>query len=80
VAPGTDGFKFVGIMAILAIIGFVCVIPIMFSEGVRTPEIIDRGLDMFTICVPPAIPAALTCGAVFAVARLKKAKIFCIAP
>lgn len=35
---------------------------------------------MFTICVPPAIPAALTCGAVFAVSRLKKAKIFCIAP
>ena len=41
---------------------------------------IDRSLDLLTICVPPALPAAVTCGVVFAIRRLKKEKIFCISP
>jgi cation-transporting ATPase 13A3/4/5 len=75
-----DGIKFVAIMALTAIVGFLCVVPQMIKIGTEMDNIIDRGLDMFTICIPPAIPAALSCGAVFAVNRLKKAKIFCIAP
>jgi cation-transporting P-type ATPase 13A2 len=30
--------------------------------------------------VPPALPAAMTVGTVFAINRLKKKKIFCISP
>jgi cation-transporting P-type ATPase 13A2 len=30
--------------------------------------------------VPPALPAAMTVGTVFAISRLKKKKIFCISP
>ena len=41
---------------------------------------IDRSLDLITITVPPALPAAMTCGTVFAISRLKKSKIFCISP
>ena len=48
--------------------------------GTSTVEIIVRGLDLFTISIPPALPIALTIGVVFAVARLKKKKISCIAP
>jgi len=67
-------------MALLAVFGFLCTLPLMIKGGADTQTIVDRSLDMFTICVPPAIPAALSCGVVFAVGRLKKAKIFCIAP
>jgi cation-transporting ATPase 13A2 len=67
-------------MALLAVVGFLCTLPMMIKSGADTETIVDRSLDMFTICVPPAIPAALSCGVVFAVNRLKKSKIFCIAP
>ena len=39
-----------------------------------------RTLDIITIVVPPALPAALTVGTVYAQNRLKKAGIFCISP
>lgn len=37
-------------------------------------------LDLITIVVPPALPAAMTIGAVHALLRLKKSSIFCISP
>jgi cation-transporting P-type ATPase 13A2 len=43
-------------------------------------QIILRGLDLYTIAIPPALPIALTIGVVFAVSRLKDAQISCIAP
>ena len=39
-----------------------------------------RSLDVVTILVAPALPAALTVGTVYAIARLKKKKIHCISP
>ena len=41
---------------------------------------IDRSLDLITITVPPALPAAMTVGTVLSISRLKKCKIFCISP
>ena len=38
-----------------------------------------RGFDLITIVVPPALPIAISIGTVYAVARLKKNNIFCIA-
>jgi cation-transporting ATPase 13A3/4/5 len=35
---------------------------------------------VITIAVPPALPAALSAGLVYAQNRLKKANIFCISP
>lgn len=35
---------------------------------------------MITIAVPPALPAALTVGIVFAQSRMKKSDIYCISP
>lgn len=43
-------------------------------------EIILRTLDIITIVVPPALPAAMTIGTVYSQNRLKKLKIFCISP
>lgn len=43
-------------------------------------KIIIRGLDIITIVVPPALPAAMTVGIWYAQRRLKKKEIFCISP
>lgn len=42
--------------------------------------IIIESLDIITITVPPALPAAMTAGIVYAQRRLKKIGIFCISP
>lgn len=63
----SDGYLFVGIMAVIAVLGFLATMPLMIRAGTEIPELIDRSLDLFTICVPPALPAAMTCGVVFAI-------------
>jgi cation-transporting ATPase 13A3/4/5 len=42
--------------------------------------IFKRTIDVITIAVPPALPAALSAGLVYAQNRLKKDNIFCISP
>jgi cation-transporting ATPase 13A3/4/5 len=42
--------------------------------------IFKRTIDVITIAVPPALPAALSAGLVYAQNRLKKNNIFCISP
>jgi len=42
--------------------------------------IVQRVLDIVTIAVPPALPAAMTVGSIYAQNRLKKQGIFCISP
>ena len=42
--------------------------------------IILKSLDLITICVPPALPAAMTVGVAIAIWWLKKASIICISP
>ena len=67
-------------MAILAAVGIAMTIPLQYNLGVPVKIIIDRGLDLITVTVPPALPAAMSCGIVFAINRLKKKDIFCISP
>ena len=43
-------------------------------------DIIVRSLDLVTITVPPALPAALAMGIVFAQRRLVTQSIYCISP
>ena len=76
----SDGFKFVGIMAILALVGIIVTIPLQVDQGVPVAIVVDRGLDLITVTVPPALPAAMSCGIVFAINRLKSQSIFCISP
>ena len=72
--------KFIFGMGILAVLGFLLTLPAMIEMGYSTWSIIDRALNLVSITVPPALPAALTAGTVFALARLKKKKINCISP
>lgn len=43
-------------------------------------DIIDKCLDIITVTVPPALPTAMSVGISFAISRLTKKSIFCIAP
>lgn len=52
--------------------------PSTFQVPAKT--IVIESLDIVTITVPPALPAAMTAGIVFAQRRLKRVGIFCISP
>jgi len=62
-----DGMKFVAIMASIAVLGFCCICPILVIKGEDARTFIDRSLNLIVIAVPPALPAAMSCGMVFAV-------------
>lgn len=47
---------------------------------VKWQTIVIRALDLITVIVPPALPATLSIGISFAIARLRKFGIFCISP
>lgn len=77
----SDSLKFVGIMALIAFTGFLITLPSMLSDPTLTTiYIVDKSLNLVTITIPPALPAAMTCGTLFAIVRLKKMNIFCISP
>ncbi|ESN93246.1 hypothetical protein HELRODRAFT_89193 [Helobdella robusta] len=75
-----DAFKFVGVLALVACIGMIYTIVLMVKKGESLSLIIIRSLDLVTIVIPPALPAAMTVGIVFAQKRLKQSQIFCINP
>lgn len=74
-----DALIFVGAMAVVSLIGFAITFPTLIKNN-STDWVINKCLDMVTICVPPALPATLSVGVSFAISRLKKSKIFCISP
>ena len=75
-----DSFRYIGVMAFVAVLGFIASFINFIRLGVEWHVIIVRALDLITIVVPPALPATLTIGTNFALSRLKKKQIFCISP
>jgi predicted P-type ATPase len=75
-----DSIKFVMALAVLAVFGVIYSLTINLVNHYDVGETIFRSLDVVTILVPPALPAALTVSTVYAIARLKKQKISCISP
>ncbi|XP_061189779.1 polyamine-transporting ATPase 13A3-like [Saccostrea echinata] len=75
-----DTYIFVAILAGIAGIGFIYTVVLMVQESELFEDIFLRSMDLITIAVPPALPAALTIGIVFAQSRLKKSQIYCISP
>uniref|UniRef100_A0AAX7VJ02 Cation-transporting P-type ATPase N-terminal domain-containing protein n=1 Tax=Astatotilapia calliptera TaxID=8154 RepID=A0AAX7VJ02_ASTCA len=68
-----DAVKFLLILASVALIGTIYIF-------VTWAELVIRSLDIVTIAVPPALPAAITTGTIYAQRRLKQRGIFCISP
>ncbi|KAJ5953419.1 hypothetical protein N7454_000315 [Penicillium verhagenii] len=75
-----DSFRYIAVMAIVALCGFVASFINFVRLGLSWHLIIVRALDLITIVVPPALPATLSIGTNFALSRLKKQSIFCISP
>ncbi|ODM87469.1 putative cation-transporting ATPase 13A3 [Orchesella cincta] len=82
-----DSYKFVAALACIAIIGFIYSVVLKVNDinqrvnrGVSLREIIIDSLDLITIVVPPALPAAMTVGRLYAQRRLQSKGIYCISP
>uniref|UniRef100_A0A3Q3X418 Cation-transporting P-type ATPase N-terminal domain-containing protein n=1 Tax=Mola mola TaxID=94237 RepID=A0A3Q3X418_MOLML len=75
-----DAAKFLLILGVFALIGTIYSFVIIFRSNASWVEVVIRSLDIVTIVVPPALPAALTTGPIYAQSRLKSQGIFCISP
>lgn len=75
-----DAFRYISVMAGIALLGFIASFINFVRLGLAWHLIVVRALDLITIVVPPALPATLTIGTNFALARLKKQQIYCISP
>uniref|UniRef100_A0A7N6FJU2 P-type ATPase A domain-containing protein n=1 Tax=Anabas testudineus TaxID=64144 RepID=A0A7N6FJU2_ANATE len=75
-----DSVKFLLILGCAALIGTIYSFVILLRANVTWVELVIRSLDIVTIAVPPALPAAITTGTIYAQRRLKKQGVFCISP
>ena len=75
-----DSLRFIFFMFLIALVGTTYGVIYLHISGVDIRDQIIRGLDIVTIVVPPALPAAMTVGTVYAQSRLKKKSIYCISP
>ncbi|XP_028855736.1 probable cation-transporting ATPase 13A3 isoform X2 [Denticeps clupeoides] len=75
-----DAYMFLLCLVAVAGIGFLYTIVVSIMNKVPAKTIIIESLDIVTITVPPALPAAMTAGIVYAQRRLKQIGIFCISP
>ena len=75
-----DSFRFIGVLGIVAVLGFLASFVNFIKLGIAWSVIVVRALDLVTIVVPPALPATMSIGTSFAISRLRKMDIFCISP
>ncbi|NXP54168.1 AT135 ATPase, partial [Heliornis fulica] len=75
-----DAFKFIIVLSAIGVFGLIYTVCVFVSHEKPVTDVVAMALLLLTVAVPPAIPAALTTGTVYAQRRLKKKKIFCISP
>ncbi|KAF4801770.1 putative cation-transporting ATPase 13A5 [Turdus rufiventris] len=75
-----DALRFLMCLIAFAAIGMIYTVCVFVLNGEETGEVVKKALDVITIAVPPALPAALTTGIIYTQQRLKKKGIFCISP
>ncbi|XP_045358532.1 probable cation-transporting ATPase 13A4 isoform X2 [Leopardus geoffroyi] len=75
-----DAIRFLLCLVGIATIGMIYTLCVYVLSGEPPEEVVKKALDVITIAVPPALPAALTTGIIYAQKRLKKRGIFCISP
>ena len=73
-------FRFIVVLFCIAAIGMGYCVYVYVKRQAPWSMVVLRCLDIITIVVPPALPAAMTVGTYYAQSRLKKLKIFCISP
>ncbi|XP_067879690.1 polyamine-transporting ATPase 13A3-like isoform X2 [Heterodontus francisci] len=75
-----DAYRFLLCLVCVAGIGMAYSIVSSALKGEEATRIIIEALDIITITVPPALPAAMTAGIVYAQHRLKQKGIYSISP
>ncbi|KAG7226888.1 hypothetical protein INR49_022183 [Caranx melampygus] len=75
-----DAIKFLLVLGVVALLGTIYSFVILYRSNATWVELVIRSLDIVTIAVPPALPAAITTGTIYAQNRLKKQGVFCISP
>uniref|UniRef100_W8BUZ9 Cation-transporting ATPase n=1 Tax=Ceratitis capitata TaxID=7213 RepID=W8BUZ9_CERCA len=75
-----DSYKFIECLALIAMIGFVYTLITKILRNIDAVKIAVESLDLITIVVPPALPAAMSVGRFYAQKRLEKQNIYCISP
>ena len=75
-----DSIRFICVLFLSAAAGMTYCLYLYISREESVRKTLLRTLDVITIVVPPALPAAMTVGTVYAQSRLKKQGIFCISP
>lgn len=75
-----DAFKLLGIIFIICLAGFIWLIIYVknsiYNNFYHNSLIIIRGLEMFTVAIPPMLPLSIAIGLEIASRRLKKKKIY----
>lgn len=66
-----ESYYFVGSMVFLALFGFCLTIPSFIHHHYTLEATVLRFLDLVTTAVPPALPAVLTSGIMYSIARLR---------
>jgi len=75
-----DSIRFICVLFCVATVGMCYCVYLYIDRGSPLSMILLRTLDIITIVVPPALPAAMTVGTVYAQSRLRRQGIFCISP
>ncbi|KAJ8705269.1 hypothetical protein PYW07_011096 [Mythimna separata] len=73
-----DSYKFIIILACIAALGLAYTIALKAYRNLSPGDITIKALDIITIVIPPALPAAMTVGRLYAVSRLKRARVACL--
>lgn len=75
-----DAILFVLLLCAVASLGMAYTLYLYVIRQVSLRETVLRALDIVTIAVPPALPAAMTVASVYAQKRLRRASIYCVSP
>jgi cation-transporting ATPase 13A3/4/5 len=76
-----DSFMFIGILAIMALVGFAIDLPFFLNSPDKGASIlVIKCCEIVTVTVPPALPTCMAIGVNVSLIRLKDENIFCISP
>lgn len=73
-----DVSRFIIVLGVISTCGLIYTIVSKSMRLIRASDIAIKALDIFTIVIPPALPATMTVGKLYGQKRLERARIFCI--
>ena len=75
-----DSYKMIALMVAVCVICTGCAIPFMIQNGAPWQYVVECAATLMTTAIPPALPAALSCGVFVAMTQIKRKEIYCTSP